>query len=584
MRKFFLVACAAMACASPAVMRVSQDEGAREAAQPTTFGNPLDLDYRFMPDTLSWRQAADPLVTIYNDEYYLFASKSGGYWHSPDMRHWTLVVPDGVPLEDYAPSVVTIGGRMYYTAHKQKAVYTTDDPRMGHWRKVADIGEYADPAFFLDGDGRLYLYHGSGLNGAISVVELDPAHAFKLVSGPVALMKANYVDHGWERSGEDNLGAVMAEGFRLGPYVEGSWMTKHDGVYYLQYAAPGTVWKTYADGVYTSRSPTSGFTYAPYSPFSYKPGGFSGSAGHSGTFQDKAGNWWRVVTTDISVRHKFERRLAIIPAGFDADGVMRANNYLADYPQLLPGVSRSPLDGNRAPWMLLSAGAAASASSSLPAHGAALAADEDIRTDWSAGTGRPGEWLMLDLGVESSIAAVQVNLADEGVRSRGRETVTRQRYVVEYSGDGRRWSTLVDRRLNERDAPHAYVELERAVGARYVRITNADVVPAGGRFAVRDLRVFGTSPIAAPPPVVGLSVVRNAADERTAVLRWSKSPRASGYIVRFGVSAEKLYTEYQVGDVDTLTMNGLNSGVPYWFAVDALGPGGVMRGSVVGPR
>ncbi|MEO5816193.1 MAG: hypothetical protein ABIT20_13030 [Gemmatimonadaceae bacterium] len=77
-------------------------------------------------------------------------------------------------------------------------------------------------------------------------------------------------------------------------------MTKHDGTYYLQYAAPGTVWKSYADGVYTSRSPTSGFTYAPYSPFSYEPGGFAGSAGHSGAFRDKAGNLWRVTTMDVS--------------------------------------------------------------------------------------------------------------------------------------------------------------------------------------------------------------------------------------------------------------------------------------------
>src|SRR6185369_14160247 len=139
-------------------------------------------------------------------------------------------------------------------------------------------------------------YFGSGLNGGISVVELDPRDNFKVVSGPTKLMTANYLDHGWERSGEDNLGATMTEGFRIGPYVEGSWMTKHNGIYYLQYAAPGTVWKSYADGVYTSRSPTSGFTYAPYSPFSYKPGGFAGSAGHSGMFRDKQGNYWRVTT------------------------------------------------------------------------------------------------------------------------------------------------------------------------------------------------------------------------------------------------------------------------------------------------
>src|SRR6476646_11993395 len=59
-------------------------------APRTTFCNPLDIDYRFMVDTPSRREAADPVITLFNDEYYLFASKSGGYWHSHDMRDWQL--------------------------------------------------------------------------------------------------------------------------------------------------------------------------------------------------------------------------------------------------------------------------------------------------------------------------------------------------------------------------------------------------------------------------------------------------------------------------------------------------------------
>ena len=56
-------------------------------------------------------------------------------------------------------------------------------------------------------------------------------------------------------------------------YNEGSWMNKYNGKYYLQYASPGTEFKTYADGVYTSDSPNGPFKYETYSPFSYKPGG-----------------------------------------------------------------------------------------------------------------------------------------------------------------------------------------------------------------------------------------------------------------------------------------------------------------------
>jgi xylan 1,4-beta-xylosidase len=542
---------------------------------PSTFANPLDLDYRFMPDTLSWRQAADPLVVLVGGEYYLFASRSGGYWHSPDMREWTLVVPDGLPIEDYAPAVVAIDGRLYYTAHKSKAVFTTDDAKTGRWRKVADLDAYADPAFFLDDDGRLYLYHGSGLNGAISAVELDPRHEFKVIGGPFKLLEANYADHGWERSGADNLGATMAEGFRIGPYVEGAWMTKHDGRYYLQYAAPGTVWFSYADGVYTSDSPTGGFTYAPYSPFSYKPGGFIGSAGHSGLFRDKAGNYWRITTMVISVKHKFERRLGLFPAGFDADGVLRTNTDLGDYPQYLPGVARAPLDSNRTGWMLLSAAGRATASSSLPDHSPDRAFDENVRTHWSARTGRAGEWLAVDLGSASRLRALQINFAEQDTKARGRDDATPARYVVERSDDGERWTTLIDRSGATRDAPHAYVELAQPVTARYLRITN--VSAAAGTFSIRDLRVFGESSVELPEPVSDVTVRRHE-DDRSVTLTWTRSPRARTYVVRFGVAPDKLYASYQVGDVTTLTMNSLNRGVRYYFTVDAVNERGVTAG------
>jgi xylan 1,4-beta-xylosidase len=547
-------------------------------AAASTFCNPIDIDYRFMVDTPSRREAADPVITRFDDEYYLFASKSGGYWHSRDLREWTLVVPEGLPLEDYAPAVMILDGRMYYTAHKSMALYTTDDPAAGKWRKVADLASYADPDLFLDDDGRVYLYHGSSLDGGISVVELDPHDNFKVIDGPREVMHADYADHGWERSGPDNLGATgMREGVRIAPYIEGSWMTKHDGIYYLQYAAPGTIWNSYADGVYTSRSPTSGFTYAPYSPFSYKPGGFIGGAGHSSTFQDRSGNYWRVTTMIISVAHKFERRLGIFPAGFDSSGVLRMNSWLGDYPQLLPGKAAAPLDHNGSGWMLLSRGKPASASSSMADHPTALAFDENVRTWWSAASGGVGEWLQVDLGSIARMAAIQINFGDQGTRSLGRDEDSYQQYVVESSIDGVHWTTRLDESRSTRDSPHHYVQLDTARNARYVRITNVHAA-AGGTFSIRDLRIFGTSPVAAPPVVAAFSVQRGA-DDRSATITWARVPRAASYIVRFGIAPDKLYSSYAVGDVGSLTMNSLNRGVSYWFTVDAIGEGGVARGT-----
>ena len=49
-------------------------------AQDVTFCNPLNLEYRWNEDNGAYREAADPMVVLYKDDYYLFASKSGGYW------------------------------------------------------------------------------------------------------------------------------------------------------------------------------------------------------------------------------------------------------------------------------------------------------------------------------------------------------------------------------------------------------------------------------------------------------------------------------------------------------------------------
>ncbi|MDQ3388127.1 MAG: family 43 glycosylhydrolase [Gemmatimonadota bacterium] len=567
------------ACSAPAPMRPGSPLPT-EIGPRSTFANPLNVDYRFELIEPSHRTAADPVIVLYEDEYYLFATKSGGYWYSPNLRDWTLVVPRGLPLEDPAPAILIRGDQMYYTAHRSRALYVSDDPKGGSWRRVTGLANYPDPAFFTDDDGRVYLYYGAALNGSISVVELDPRDNFRVVAGPFELMRANFAEHGWERSGEDNLGAWMSEGFRNGPYIEGPWMTKHNGIYYLQYSAPGTVWKTYADGVYTSRSPTGGFSYAPYSPFSYKPGGFIGSAGHGGLFQDRAGNYWRVVTMVISVAHRFERRLGIFPAGFDRDGVIRTDSYLGDYPQFLPGVTKAPLDGNLTGWMLLSSGKQAAASSGLTDHPPGHAFDEEIRTHWSARTGDPGEWLRVDLGGVSRIDAVQVNFAEQDTHARGRGTGPYHQYIVEISLDGVRWSTLIDRSRNTTDVPHDYVQLDQAAQARHIRITNVHAA-AGGKFAIRDLRVFGQGTAPLPAEVKDFTARRDPSDARNATVAWSRAPGAQGYIVRFGIAPDKLYSHYQVGDVTSLTLNSLNSGVTYYFSVDAFNERGIAKGTTV---
>ncbi len=50
------------------------------ASRLETYCNPLDLPYRFQLQPPIRREAADPTMVFYQGEYWLFPSKSGGYW------------------------------------------------------------------------------------------------------------------------------------------------------------------------------------------------------------------------------------------------------------------------------------------------------------------------------------------------------------------------------------------------------------------------------------------------------------------------------------------------------------------------
>jgi len=556
-------------------------QAANQADRPQTFCNPLDLAYRFQLNTPSRREAADPTLVRFNGEYWLFASKSGGYWHSSDMIHWQLVKPTGLPLEDYAPTVAVVNGRMIFTAFGTPAIFGTDDPLKGIWSKTADLNGYPDPAIFVDDDGRVYLYFGCSSNGGIQVVELDPQHEFKVIKGPVTCFLADYAHHGWEVAGEENRGSPNADGSKqMAPWVEGAWMTRHAGTYYLQYSAPGTQFKVYADGVYTATNPMGPFTYASYSPFSHKPTGFIGGAGHSSTVEDSDDNYWHITTMTISVRDMFERRLGLFPAGFTTDGQMFCNTYLGDYPQFVPGVLKKPAENNSPGWMLLSYDKPATASSALEQFPIKNAFDEDIRTWWSAASGKQGEWLQVDLGKPCRIDAMQINFADQGMTNLDRMANDSYRYYVQVSDDGEHWKSCLDRSDNRRDSPHDYIQMNEPVTARYVRLVNVHM-PGDGLFAISGFRIFGNGLGKAPAPVKEVEVVRDISDPRQAHVSWKSAQGADFYIIRYGPACDRLWNNYQVYKNNHYDINSLNAGTTYYFCVDAVNDCGNTRGTKV---
>lgn len=546
---------------------------AKISQSPKTFCNPVNLNYRFMKidGGEGIREAADPVVVPFKDKFYLFASKSSGYWYSDDFTDWKHVfITDSVlPIEDYAPGLFVHNDYLYYvgSTHGKGMLYRSSQPEKGEWEPVKEILSYWDPAFYVEGDN-LYMYHGCSPVDPIRMQVLD-LNTLDARSGIIDCFNSDKENRGWERTGELNE-------LPRRPYIEGAWMTAHQGKYYLQYAAPGTEWKSYADGVYVSTSPSGPFTYMENSPVSYKPTGFIGGAGHGCLFTVGNENYWKAATNSISVRHMFERRISFFPAGFDKDGYMFTNTYLGDYPMYLPGGKEQTSGMDQPGWMLLSYKKTITASSSLDGYPAENSVDEDSRTAWVAESNNDTEWLQVDLQQLSSVHAIQVNFDEYGADQKGYVPRVYQSYIIYASANGEDWSTVVDYSTKKTDAPHDYIEFEEPFKARYIKLQNK-AYTISSNLSVRDLRIFGKGQGSKPRPVNEFDVRRHETDGCKAVLTWNEVPHAQGYIVRYGVAKDKLYSNFQVMGDTRLEIGSLNNGVTYYFTIDTYNENGITR-------
>ena len=61
----------------------------KRIAQHRIVTNPMNLNYRFQPKDESRREAADPVIVLFKNKYYLFTTRDrGGYRMSDDLIHW----------------------------------------------------------------------------------------------------------------------------------------------------------------------------------------------------------------------------------------------------------------------------------------------------------------------------------------------------------------------------------------------------------------------------------------------------------------------------------------------------------------
>ena len=566
---------------------------------PKTYINPLDIDYTYMvynsARNISYRSGADPAVVEFRGEYYLFVTRSFGYWHSKNLVDWTFIKPQQWFFEgSNAPTAFNYRDSLVYFAGDPAgygSILYTDDPKSGKWTPTASItNNIQDSDLFIDDDGKTYLYWGSSNVYPIRVKELNKDDRMLETGVKAELINLDEELHGWERFGENNFHPTLKEG-----YMEGAAMIKHNGKYYLQYAAPGTQFNVYGDGVYIGNSPLGPFTYMKNNPMSFKPGGFSNGAGHGMTLKQTNGQYWHFSTMALASNSHWERRLAMFPTYFDEEGLMHSDTHYGDYPRFAPNHPDKP--GQHTGWMLLSYRGKATVSSSKMQIRKSTTTDDqfeitemplvknqegkitsEVLTDespksfWVAESNDESQWVEIEMLAPGKIYAIQLNFHDEESGIYTRVEGLRHRFALEVSQDGKNWQTVVDRKNSYIDAPNAYLTLEKPVTAKYVRYANVKV--PGANLALSEIRVFGLGLGKKPGMVKGFEVKRQD-DRRDAALSWKAVEGVQGYNIRWGIAPDKLYLSWLVYGDTSLFMRNLDRDTTYYFTIESFSENGI---------
>ncbi len=597
--------------------------------------NPMNLPYHYQfakrsmggqeePSFHIFREAADPSLVEFKGKYYLFPSMTAGFYVSMDLSAWEFHEFVGeMPICDYAPDIRAVGDYLYFCASRRSTncdFYRCKNPLEEPFEKIEGSFPFWDPDMFLDEDGRLYFYWGCTNTDPIWGVELD-RETMRPLMDPIPLIDSDTEHRGYERNGENHIppkteaeieGTIaymmkvamqqpeatrqimripdgveiethLRKMFSNRPYIEGPWMTKYEGKYYLQYAIPGTQYNVYGDGVYVGESPLGPFVPAENNPYSYCPGGFSRGAGHGSTLIDKEGKVWHTSTTVISKNHDFERRLGFWKAGFDSDGELYCDQNYSDWPMDLttPAFAEPK-------WLLLSYGKAVKASSG---ENLQAVTDECIQTWWTAAE-REGQWIEVDLGKSMEVQAVQINFADweietelpEGQEPHRTESEIRYidfrkyftRWLLEGSMDGENYFVLEDKSEAETDLPHDFISWEEAKGIRFIRLTIIEL-PYNQLPKVSGLRVFGNEK--GEKPSATKNVTWEHLSEMDVKLSWEVAEGAVGYNVLFGHKADKLYHSYLIYG-NEVTLGAFVMGQDKYVRIDAFNGTGITKGKV----
>jgi len=407
-------------------------------------------------------------------------------WVSADFRTWQRH-PMNIDDVGYAPTILKFRDRFFLTACNAP-LYEADQP-LGPFRTIGPfldshgqpIPGWGDPMLFADDDNRLYAYWGCGGPG-IFCAELDPRTPNRCLTPPRLVISFNPA-HSWECYGTANEDPTTC-------WIEGAWMIKVEGRYFLTYSAPGTQFRTYAFGVYVADSPLGPFRYQQRNPILRDPDGLVQGPGHGCIVRGPGDTLWAFYTCLVRNIHVFERRVGLDPAGLDADGYLFVSG-ASDTPQWAPGLVAFPETGNDAGLLPLTIDRITRASSEAPGRSALYATDNSIRTWWEAAADDPAPWLEIDLESRFEVQAIRLLWAEPHLDyEAGRQPGPFQFRLETQAADEAPWQSALDATANQQDLLIDYRVLPTPVLARRLRLTITGW-PKGMPPALLEFTAFG---------------------------------------------------------------------------------------------
>jgi xylan 1,4-beta-xylosidase len=474
---------------------------AETAAAPSRYINPIPLpDYpvgrlvRDLPPgklnepaslwlvdrAEQYRELADPTALWFENKWYLYPSCDMAWVSADEGRTW-LHHPLNVRDIGYAPTVVHHRGRFLLMA-SDSAIYAGPSP-LGPFEPIGKLtlpektglpGQ-TDPMLFSDEDGRLFYYWGCTPHSGIWGVELDAENPTRAIGEPKEMIPFLPDIYPWERLGGNNQNSNLG-------WMEGAWMVKHGGKYYLTYSAGGTQYRTYAMGCYVSSSPLGPFVPQRRNPIFRNPEGLITGTGHGSVVQGPRDRLWVFYTVFCCAVHGFERRVGLDLAEIDDAGELYVPRATST-PQALPGKEPAAV------WLPLNECEPTIGSSSAVNSSGRFATDNSMTTWWLPAAEDSTPQLTTNFSAPATVHGVRVIWRDVGLDTTTGHGPGPVRYRVEAETAPGVWSVIVDRSESTEDFLIDYRECSptRASRARLVIVGH----PPGIQPAVAEFTVFG---------------------------------------------------------------------------------------------